>query len=507
MARSGKQSRPKPIVLVTIEGFGIAAASDGNIISRAKIPYIDHVSGTYPAGLLSATSESETGYSVIGTGRKQESVFELINHACSAANLASLDSFKKLLEIIRPLNKIHLSGLLSNSQEEASSEHLYCLLNFLRKEFPEKELIVHAILDGQVSAPTAGERLVRELNAFISSLGNCRIATMIGRFYALDNRNNSARTKKAAQLLLSGEGRLIEDPETALAQSYDNKIFDEEFSAARIAGEGAQLAETDALIFWNHKGQDFAPLIKEIRSAKPNLQLISLSDYGLEYVLPLFKAGSVEASLGSSLARNGMHQLRLADSGSFIGISSWLDDGAAVNEGIDRRLIPLSTNQSIGDAMIESIKETKKQFIDAVHNAHYDFIAVGFSQLDVLAHRGLEAELKEALESLDDALRLMMEALDRAGGAALITSTHGFVERLIDPSTGMISKHHSSNPVPLYVIGRRFQGYNLGWPEAVGGDLSMLNPIGSLADIAPTILKMAGAPIPKEMTGRNIITS
>ncbi len=507
MARNSKQSRPKPIVLISIEGFGSAPAADGNIISQAKTPYIDHVSSNYPAGLLSAASASESGYSVIGTGRKQESVFEIINRACTDASFASLDSFKKVSDRIRSLGKIHLIGLLSSSNAEASIEHLHCLLNFFRKEFPGHELLLHVILDGQVSAATAGERLVRELKAFSAEIGNCRIATMIGRFYALDNRNNITRTQKAAQLLLDGIGRSIKDPETALGDSYDNKIFDEEFSAALVDGDETALpGDGDALVFWNHRGQAFAQLVAELVRAKPGLQLIALSDYGIEGMTPLFSAPNIQSSLGSSLARNGMHQLRLADSGSYVGITSWLDAETEVKEGIDRRLVPIAANQPIGEAMIESIKETKKQFIEAVSNAHYDFIAVGFSQLDVLAHRGLESELKSTLEALDDALRLMMEALDRAGGAALITSTHGFVERLIDPSTGNISKHHSSNPVPLYVIGRRFQGYNLGWPEAVGGDLSMLNPIGSLADIAPTILKLAGVALPKEMSGKNIIT-
>jgi 2,3-bisphosphoglycerate-independent phosphoglycerate mutase len=505
MTSSVKRSRPKPITLITIEGLGSAPASEGNLVSRAKTPYFERLAGDYPAGLLSATKESESGHGVIGLGRKQVDIFEMINDSLPKKAFCELNSFKKLIEDLRPARRLHLMGLLSTAEEEASLSQLEILLKEIRRELPDLELVWHIVLDGRVAAPTAGERLLRDLEKNLKQLGNCRLATIIGRFYALDNRYNSIRTEKALRLLIAGEGRLIENPSSAAAESYEKKIFDEEFSPS-ILGDAKPVEEGETILFWNHSGRAFAALIGALKKAKPSLNLVTLSDYGVGALARnLFSLPEPKASLGSVIANHGLRQLRLADSGAFPGISLWLDGGLSVNEGIDRRLVPISSALPIGEAMVDSIIETRKAFIEAVHNGHYDFIAVGFSQLDVLAHRGLENELIACLEELDNSLRLMMEALERTGGAALITSTHGFVERLIDPSIGTVSKKHSNNPVPLYIIGRRFQGYNLGWPEAVGGDLSMLNPIGTLADIAPTILRLAALTVPKEMTGRNLI--
>lgn len=505
MARSIKHSRPKPIALITIEGLGSAPASDGNIVSRAKVPYLKRLAIDYPAGLLAATKESESGHGVIGLGCKQADIFEVINDALADGSFFASESFKKLTADLQGAKRLHLIGLLSTTEEEASLAQLEIILKQLRQDLPDLELIWHVILDGRVAAPTAGERLLRDLQSKLEQLGNCRLATVVGRFYALDNRYNSARTEKALRLLLAGEGRIISDPVAAAAESYEKKIFDEEFSPSLFAGI-TPIEAGETLLFWNHKGQAFASLIAALKKAKSSLRLITLSDYGVAAAASiLFSLPKPKTSLGSVIANHSLRQLRLADSGAFAGVSLWLDGGLAVNEAIDRRLVPVSNTLPIGEAMIDSIIETRKAFIEAIHNGHYDFMAVGFSQLDVLAHRGLENELIASLEELDNSLRLMMEALERAGGAAFITSTHGFVERLIDPSIGTISKKHSTNPVPLYIIGRRFQGYNLGWPEAVGGDLSVLSPIGTLADLAPTILKLAGLTVPREMTGRNLI--
>jgi 2,3-bisphosphoglycerate-independent phosphoglycerate mutase len=179
--------------------------------------------------------------------------------------------------------------------------------------------------------------------------------------------------------------------------------------------------------------------------------------------------------------------------------------GRSIQKNITRELIAADATLSPLDAALDSIQEISRFVVEATHGTNYDFMAITFSQMDTLAHRAAFDDLVTVIEKIDNRLQIMVEAITAAGGVACIVGSHGFAERLIDPSSGTVTTSHSLNPVIFSIVGKQFEGYNLGWPEAIGGDLSLLSPIGTLVDVAPTILSLAALNIPAEMTGHNLI--
>jgi len=513
MPRVSKKSRPRPIVLITIEGLGIAPPSDGNAIANAKTPYFDHLVTHYPATTLAASGpaigllegsagSSEIGHSVIGLGTRWPRPRRVIDEAFALQSFKSLASFKDLAVLLKSKQrKVHLIGLLSNAENLASFDQMKKLFDWTAKH--SSNILVHCILDGKESGPIAAQRLINELSQHVSGRG--RIATLIGRIYGLDDKYNLGRSEKAYGLWCKRQGNEVSSVEAALQDAYEKKIFDEEFPPTAIGPEVDTIAKDDVVIFWHHSGRELNQVINLIAQRCPDTKIFTLSDRGLgENARPLFSLPENRPSLGSIFAQNGFKQLRIGDSAGFAGAAYWLDGMAPVYENVERRLAPTPPLTNLSEAVLESLAALRHLVIEGATSSSFDFIAVTISAIDVLAHHATPDEVRPIIEAVDEHIRLIAETIETLGGIAIISSSHGLAERLLDPATGTAISAHSLNPVPLYLVGKRFEGLNFGWPEPPAGHLQLVEPIGTLADIAPTILSLLNLPIPSEMEGHNL---
>jgi len=519
MIRSKKHTRPKPVALIMLEGWGIAPASDGNRLISAA-PYFSHLVEHYPVAALSASGDSiglsaglfsngEIGHTVIGSGRLFFDIRREIDGKISKDLFASGKEFNSLRELVKTNAAVHLVGLLSSSETEASLKHLENLISFLEKEAVNK-IYLHCILDGRETKKNSGKKLVEEFNTFLSKHNSCQIVSLIGRLYGLDEKNNISRTAKAFQLFAQGEGNIFASTQEAFTQTYDKKIFDEEFPPVVIKNElvdSTTIKENDVVIFWNYSGQGSYQLADYVINNLSNIKLVTLTDYGLaDKALVLFSKPELSDSLGKIFSDANLKQLRISESAGFPNITTAFDSySSSFSEGVYKKLIPSFANIPLLENIVDTIKQTRQAFVEAVQKSVYDLVIVTLSQIDLMAHNQQRDSLSLAVKAFDDNIKLMIESIEASGGVAIIVGTHGFAEQTIDPAAGTEIFSHSSNLVPLYLVGKGFEGYNLGWPEAVGGDLNLLKPIGSLVDVAPTILSLANLPIPKAMVGQSLI--
>ncbi len=521
MARaSAKKSHPRPIVLMLIEGFGIAPEGEGNAIASAATPFFDSLISAYPTGTLHATGElvglssgilpnSQTGHYCVGHGRPWIDMAQIISERFDNNQVASESGFGALQAAIAAGNRrIHLMGLVSNVEQESSARHIKGLIDFLAA-YPDLEVFIHCILDGRESSATAGQRLVQEIEVLAKSHPKARVVSLIGRMYGLDAKNNIARTQKAKDLLCEGEANFASSVEEACTQAYEKKIFDEEFPPtiiAKDADRSSVISDNDIVITWNHSGQSFAQLIQALSVDLKKSPIFTLTDYQIAGTQPLFSIEVEANSLGQVIAERSLRQLRIGDSAGFSGAGFWLDGGKILyNETVERQLVPIAVDNNIVASLSDSVREIKRLCIESVNSANYDFIAVTLSQLDTIAHQGTKEEVIAVVEAMDAAVKAMAETIEAVGGILIISSSHGFAERLVDPATGLSLRTHSQNPVLISLVSKVYQGFNLGWPEPAGGNLSAVTPIGSLIDIAPTILALAGLKAPSSMIGRKLI--
>lgn len=519
MTINKKHTRPKPVALIMVEGWGIAPASDSNRLVDSA-PCFKYLTEHYPVGVLSAAGEdiglpaglasnSEIAHAVIGSGRKFFNPQQNINEKIVKENFAKDEQFKKLASLMKTNNNCHLIGLLSSSELEASISHLKSLI-FSIEKLGNKKIYLHCIIDGKETNKNSGQKLVEEFSHFLADHPACQLVSLIGRLYGLDDKANLSRTSKAFKLFARGEGNVFSSAKEAFDQFYEKKIFDEEFPPVVIrqtSEEAVTISEQAVVVFWNYAGQGIKQLANYFLSNLAKTKLVSLVDYNLgDRALVLFPNPELSDSLGKVFSVNNLRQLRLAESLGFPNVAMAFDSYTKnFSELVDKKLISTSINSSLSDIMVDNIKEIRRAFNEAVQKSIYDFIVVTFSQIDFMAHNQPRADLPLVIKAFDDSVKLMIDAITASGGVAVIVGTHGFAEQVADLATGKEIFTHSLNPVPLYLIGKTFEGYNLGWPEAVGGDLSLLKPIGSLVDIAPTILTLVDLPIPSHMIGHSLI--
>ncbi len=338
MSRSQKQSRPRPLALVMLEGWGIAPVNDGNAIAAAAPEYFNHIISHYPATVLEASGESvsldaiqsgssEIGHTIIGSGRHWHSSRRYIEEQIATGNFGASAGFTKLKKKLLDLKgRVHLIGLLSDSNQLSSIQFLKALVRWCAEE-KISEVNIHGILDGRDCAATAGQRLVEDLQEFCAGYRGVALRSLVGRFYALDEKHNQARLEKAFNLFAHGSGNVAVDT-SVLSLAYEKKIFDEEFPPTLIGSPANGIDDNDIVIFWHHEGQSLNPLIQYFSSTRPKIALATLTDYGSDQkVTVLQPTPKINSSLTSLINEAGWRQLRLSDSAGFPGVSKWLDAG------------------------------------------------------------------------------------------------------------------------------------------------------------------------------------
>jgi len=523
--------RPKPVVLMVLDGWGISQPYSGNAISQANIPTMNDLITRYPVMTLGAAGEavglpwgeagnSEVGHLNLGLGRILYQDLPKINKAITDK------SFYKNKAIMDAINhtkqyksKLHFLGLVSNGGVHSSIEHLEALIA-LAVEKRVSRFYIQAILDGRDTAYNSGINFIKEIERSLTNFSNGEIATVSGRFYAMDRDNHWDRTQKAYEACVSGKGNFSDSATGVIEESYAKKIFDEEFVPTVLVSDGqakGRIEDGDAVIFFNFRPDRARQLVKAFvlpsfdkfnrEKYLTNLLFVCFTEY--EKSLPVevaFPPEIIRDTLGEVISRAGLKQLRIAETEKYAHVTYFFNGGAeSKSPGEEHLLIPSPSVASYDLKPEMSALEVTEKLIKAVDEDKYDFVLVNFANPDMVGHTGnIKATIK-AVEILDKCISRVVKAVLSKNGVVFITADHGNAEIVFNMQTGMIDKEHSSNPVPFIIVGKPYEGKNLLGKDAPGGDLSLLQPQGILSDVAATILKVMNIKKPSEMTGRSLI--
>lgn len=532
MSKLSRQfKRPKPVGLVVLDGWGIAQPYSGNAISQAKTPVINELITNYPTMTLRASGEavglpwsengnSEVGHLNLGLGRILYQDLPRINKAIADnsffQNQILLGAFK---HAHKNKSKLHLIGLVSNGCVHSSIEHLEALLAMAKNEKIDN-VFIHAILDGRDTPYNSGQNFLRDVGRAINEHGVGKIATISGRFYAMDRDNRWERTAKAYLALAEGKGNKSETVERAIEESYGKKIYDEEFVPTVIYEFGKPVAlieDNDSLIFFNYRSDRARQLTKAFvlpgfdKFSRPkylrNLHFITFTEYEKDLPVEIaFPPETLRSTLGEIVSRAGLKQLRIAETEKYAHVTYFFNGGVEEKfKGEDDELIPSPHVTSYDLKPEMSALEVTDKLIKHIDADDYDFFLVNFANVDMVGHTGNIKAAVKAIETVDKCVGRIIKSVLAKDGVVFITADHGNAEDMFNMHTGSIDKEHSVNPVPFIIVGRQFEGLNLGGQDAPGGDLSLLKPQGILSDVAPTVLKIMGIEKPAEMTGRALI--
>ena len=508
----------KPVVLMVLDGYGLSDHKEGNAISMANTPVMDKLMAECPfvkgaaSGLAVGLPDgqmgnSEVGHMNIGAGRI---IYQDLTRITKA--IADGDFFKNkvLLSAIENCKKndsdLHLWGLLSDGGVHSHIEHLYGLLELCKKENFDR-VYVHAFLDGRDTPPASGKDYIEQLLAKMKEIGVGKIASLSGRYYAMDRDNNWDRVQKAYDSLTKGEGVKATCPVKAMEESYANDVTDEFVLPTVITNEDGTpvsvVKDNDSVIFFNFRpdrareitrtfcDDDFAGFERGER-IKTVFVCFTEYDVTIENKLVAFVKEEITNTFGEFLAANGMKQARIAETEKYAHVTFFFNGGVEEpNEGEDRILVksPKVATYDLKPEM--SAYEVCDKLTEAIRSGKYDVIIINFANPDMVGHTGVEAAAIKAIEAVDECVGKTVEAIKEVGGQMFICADHGNAEQLIDEETGEPFTAHTTNPVPFILVN--------------ADPAYKLREGGCLADIAPTLIELMGMKQPKEMTGRSLL--
>lgn len=522
----------KPVVLVVMDGWGVAPPSEGNAISRANLPHYKDFIKNYPVMTLRASGNevgltfgemgnSEVGHLNIGAGRVYYQSLPRINQEINVGvffeNKAFVDALKQAKD---RKGNIHLMGLVSNGNIHASYDHLIALLQLCRKYDFSKEVFVHVMLDGRDSPYNSGVTFVEKLQAEMKKLKVGKIASLSGRYYAMDRDNRWDRTEKAYRAIAEGKAdRTSEDPIEVIKESYAKENYDEEFIPTVITKKGkpvATIEADDSVIFFNFRPDRARQLTEAFvlpgfnkfeRAYLKGLDFITMTEYDKNLPTAVaYPPVVITNCLAEVVSKAGFKQFHIAETEKYAHVTFFLN--GTIEDPFpaeDRKLIPSPHVANYSEVTEMSAPAITKGVIKAIDSDEYQLIVVNFANPDMVGHTGnLQATIK-ACEVVDKSLGEIVTHALAKNGVVVITGDHGNAEEVINLQTGAMDKEHSTNPVPLFIIGKDFMGQAGPSGDPIDGDLSLLPPVGVLGDVAPTVLKLMGIDQPKEMTGQALI--
>ncbi|MFA5030014.1 MAG: 2,3-bisphosphoglycerate-independent phosphoglycerate mutase [Patescibacteria group bacterium] len=521
----------RPVVLLILDGFGIAPPSRGNAISIASMPHIESYIQHYPVMALQAAGEavglpwgemgnSEVGHLNLGAGKIMYQELPRINKS-----IADGDFFKNefLAKAAQHVNKrgstLHFVGLVSSGGVHSSIEHLFALLEFAKQK-KVKQVAVHCILDGRDTPPKSAITFIQKLQDKIKQVGLGEIATLIGRWYAMDRDNRWDRVQKGYNLFVKAEGeRQNADPLKAIEASYTEGNLDEEFKPTVITKNGAPVAtisEKDAVIFFNFRPDRSRQLTKAFtlpgfdkfnRVYLKDLEFVTLTEYEKDLPVDIaYPPEKVEMPLARVISKSKLKQIHIAETEKYAHVTYFLNGGQEEEFlGEEHALVPSPRVSSYAEKPEMSVAQVVEKTVHAIESQKFDFIAVNFANPDMVGHTGnLKATVK-ALEFTDDAVSKVVDATLAVGGAIFITADHGNCEQMVNLQTGAMDKEHTTNPVPFFAIGAPWKDHQYLVTPGLTSDLSLLQPVGILSDVPVTILETLGLNKPEDMTGRNLL--
>lgn len=504
---------PKPLVLMILDGFGHSDSPESNAVFAAKKPVLDRLWATVPNGLISGSGmdvglpdgqmgNSEVGHMNLGAGRVVYQDFTRVTKAIRDGEFFDNPTICAAVDKAVTAGKaVHFMGLLSDGGVHSHQDHLIAMAELAFKRGAEK-IYLHAFLDGRDTPPKSAASSIELLDATFQALGKGRIASIIGRYFAMDRDNRWDRVAQAYNLIVDGNSEFhAATAQEGLEAAYARGESDE-FVKATTIGEPVKVEDGDAVVFMNFRADRARELTRVFveddfkdfeRARQPKLAgFVMLTQYAASIPAPsAFAAGSLENVLGDYLAKNGKTQLRIAETEKYAHVTFFFSGGREEPfPGEERILIP-SPKVATYDLQPEmSAPEVTDRIVDAIENQRYDVIVVNYANGDMVGHSGVFDAAVKAVECLDTCVGRIVEALEKVGGEALITADHGNVEQMADESTGQAHTAHTTEPVPFIYVGKR--------------DLKVREG-GVLADVAPTMLKLLGLEKPAEMTGTSIL--
>ncbi len=514
--------RPKPIVLSVLDGWGYRAETKGNAIALARKPNYDrllkefpntliHTSGPYVGLPVGQMGNSEVGHLNMGAGRIVHMDITRIDQLISSGEFARQPLLLEAMERGRA-RQLHLLGLVSDGGVHSHIEHLDALLRMAR-ENKVARVFVHCFMDGRDTPPNSGIDFLRALEQKIRDCGVGQIATVIGRYYAMDRDNRWERIEKSYRAMVHGEADAkFTDPIAAIRASYERGVTDEFMVPAVVTTEAAPgkpavpravIRDDDAVIFFNFRADRarettralIEPNFKEFSDpARPtNLAFVAMTQYEktwpwLRYLLAPEK---LEHLLANVFAELEYKNLRVAETEKYAHVTYFFNGGVEKPFAGEERVVVPSQKVPTYDLKPEmSAAGVADTVIHAIEKGNFDAIIMNFANADMVGHSGkLEATIK-AVETVDDCLGRIFQSLRPRGGAWIITADHGNAETMIDPLSGGPHTYHTTNPVPFILV--------------TEDSRTQLNPGGSLRDIAPTLLGVLDVQEPREMTGRDL---
>ena len=508
----------KPVVLMVLDGYGLNDREEGNAIAMAKTPVMDKLMAECPfvegaaSGLAVGLPDgqmgnSEVGHMNIGAGRI---IYQDLTRITKAIEDGDFFENKGLLKAMENCKKndsdLHLWGLLSDGGVHSHITHLYGLLEMAKKQGLSK-VYVHAFLDGRDTPPASGKDYLVQLQEKMDEIGVGKIASISGRYYAMDRDNNWDRVEKAYDSLVKGEGVKATSAIKAMEESYANNVTDEFVLPTVVTSEdGTPLSvvkKGDSVIFFNFRPDRAREMTRAFCDDKftgferefIDLTFVCFKDY--DETIPnktiAFEKESIENTFGEYLAKCGKKQLRLAETEKYAHVTFFFNGGVE-DPNVDEFRLLVNSPKDVATYDLKpemSAPEVGVDLVEAIKSDKYDVIVINFANPDMVGHTGVIPAAVQAVERIDELVGEAVEAVKEVGGAMFICADHGNAEKMVDYETGEPHTSHTTNPVPFILV---------------NADPSFkLREGGCLADIAPTLLELMGLEQPKEMTGKSLI--
>lgn len=501
-----------------LDGFGLNAKKEGNAISQAKTPVLDGLMKDCPfvegnaSGMAVGLPEgqmgnSEVGHLNMGAGRI---VYQELTRITKEIGDGTFFENPALLQAVNNCKEkdsaLHMFGLVSDGGVHSHNTHIYGLLELAKKNDLSR-VYVHCFLDGRDTPPESGRDFVAELEAKMKEIGVGEVASVMGRYYAMDRDNNYDRVKFAYDAMTKGEGQKAAGACEAIAASYEKGETDEFVKPTVIEKDGAPTAvigDGDSVVFFNFRPDRAREITRCFcdneftafeREKRLDLTFVCFSDY--DPTIPnkevAFHKISVENTFGEWLAANHMTQARIAETEKYAHVTFFFNGGVEEpNEGEDRILVNSPKDVATYDLKPQmSAYEVCDRLVDAIRSEKYDVIIINFANPDMVGHTGVEPAAIKAIEAVDECVGRAVEAVAEVGGAMFICADHGNAEQMVDESTGEPFTAHTTNPVPFILV-----NYDSAYTLREGG---------CLADIIPTLIEMMGMEQPEEMTGKSLL--
>ena len=506
-----------PLALVIIDGWGYSPRREGNAIALAETPYYDELCANYPQTLLEASGtrvglpagvmgNSEVGHLNIGAGRVIRMDVSRIDHDIATGEFFRNEVLLAATNEARTRGTaLHLMGLISDGQVHSSEEHLYALLR-LAKQCGLERVFIHCFLDGRDTPPSSGAQYIAALQKKIEEIGRGQIASIIGRYYAMDRDKRWERTERAYELLVKGQGERATDPVAAMRRSYEQGITDEFAEPTLVVDTGgepvATIRDGDAVIFFNFRPDRARQITRALAisgfqefdvSGRPQIHFACFTVYDRSFPLPVaFPPHTHKNVLAEVWEKIFVRNYRLAETEKYAHVTYFFNGGVEKEYGCERRLLVPSLRIATYDLQPEmSAFKVTDRVLRGIEEQETDIFIINFANPDMVGHTGKLDKTIEACQYVDTCLGWITKGIRHARGVTLITADHGNAEQMIDPESGGPHTAHTLNPVPFHLIDEASRGLKL-------------REGGALEDVAPTVLGLLGNEKPEEMTGRDL---